>query len=271
MAGTPISVPAGATPPAVPSGSLTGPFPSPRSCPAPRRRAGPVPDSWYYCCSLPGGTVQIRQVSPADPAPCQGGITVQGPFMSLAEAQTYCQGGRPCRRPPPRRPRQPVFTPGGETWSCYEEPSGGKYIALTSAVPNVPGTVRTAGPFATYAEAYAVCGSPAVPAAPIPTFPCRRLFCRARRLRRLSPQRRCLPPPHRRLRRRPCRCRSRSRPSQPPCGRVFPPRWPGAFRRPALRNGAMRSTASWSFSPLSGRLCGGSSMARSTPRPTTSG
>jgi hypothetical protein len=170
MAGTPISVPAGATPPAVPSGSLNGPFPSREAAQPPGAVPAPVPDSWYYCCRLPDGTVQIRQVSPADAAPCRGGVTVQGPFMSLAEAQLVCQG-TPLPTPAAPAAPAPVFTPSGETWSCYEEPSGGKYIALTSAVPNVPGTVRSAGPFATYAEAYAVCGSPAVPAAPIPTFP----------------------------------------------------------------------------------------------------
>jgi hypothetical protein len=170
MAGTPISVPAGATPPAVPSGSLNGPFPSREAAQPPGTVPAPTPDTWYYCCSLPGGTVQIRQVSPADPAPCQGGITVQGPFMDLATAQAACQR-TPLPAPAAPAAPQPVFTPTGETWSCYEEPSGGKYIALTSATPNVPGTVRSAGPFATYAEAYAACGSPAVPAAPIPTFP----------------------------------------------------------------------------------------------------
>jgi hypothetical protein len=170
MAGVPISVPAGATPPAVPSGSLNGPFPSREAAQPPGAVPAPVPDSWYYCCRLPDGSVQIRQVSPADAAPCRGGVTVQGPFMSLAEAQLVCQG-TPLPTPAAPAAPAPVFTPTGETWSCYEEPSGGKYIALTSAVPNVPGTVRSAGPFATYAEAYAVCGSPAVPAAPIPTFP----------------------------------------------------------------------------------------------------
>lgn len=170
MAGTPISVPAGAPPPQVPEGSLTGPYPSRETAQPPGAVSVPVPDSWYYCCRLPDGTVQIRQVSPADAAPCRGGVTVQGPFMSLAEAQAVCQGIPLPAAPPPQAPAEPA-------WYCWRR---GDDPLSTVASPTQPGFGYTAvgGPYASQAAALAPgspChpqGAPAPPAgAPIPTFP----------------------------------------------------------------------------------------------------
>src|SRR3954469_3264667 len=120
-----VSVPRGTPPPAGSGGRVLGPYPSAADAQAAGGApAGPVavPDTWYYCCRLPDGSVQIRPVSPADPAPCAGGVTVQGPFMTLAAAQAACQAGAPAVTP----------TPAGDGWECRQQPDGGRFVSLHS-------------------------------------------------------------------------------------------------------------------------------------------
>jgi hypothetical protein len=111
MAGTPISVPAGATPPAVPSGSLTGPFPSRGKLPNRPAPAGPragqlvllLPPARRHGADPPG--------VPGRPAPCRGRghgpgpVHVPGGGPDLLSGRTAPAGA--CRPGGPGSPSSP--------------------------------------------------------------------------------------------------------------------------------------------------------------------